>query len=159
MPVADAVSFNIIFKFNNNSGNKEQAFHFVEDDWERESNWKTISLNIILTYGFAVESQQHPSTRRVAGSPWFKINSYYVTRWVSVSANVTGQMQRGGRPDGLFLQLPDMNSDPWDHIGPHPIRNSDPQPVAACGSVVSDVQHSWALVQTEVPEKSRGAVK
>lgn len=35
------VSFNISFKkeFNNNSGNKEQAFYFVEDDWDRESNW------------------------------------------------------------------------------------------------------------------------
>lgn len=34
MPVADAVSFNISFKkeFNNNGGNKEQAFYFEASD-------------------------------------------------------------------------------------------------------------------------------
>lgn len=73
--------------------------------------------------------------------------------------SVTGQTQWGGRQDGLFLQLPDVNSDSRDHIGPHPIRYADPQPVAAWRSVLSQGQLSGALIQTEVSEKSRGAIK
>lgn len=75
------------------------------------------------------------------------------------SCNVTSQTQRGRQQDGLFLQLPDMNSDPGEHVGPHSVRHTDPQPVAACWSVGFDGQHSRALVQTKVSEKSRGAVK
>lgn len=148
MPVADAVSFNISFKKElNNSGNKEQAFYRVEDDWDGgiQLNYAQYCLDWI--WGWCIDTATPIYLQR------FNINSVFMPSDESVS--VTGQTQWCGRQDGLFLQLPDMNSDPWEHVGPLPIRHPDPQPVAACRSVGADGQHAWALVQTEVSEEKK----
>lgn len=97
------------------------------------------------------ESRQPPVTRgKLTESSSCQVS------WV---LNVTGQTQRGRRQDGLFFQIPDVNSDPRDHIGPDPISYADPQPVAARRSVLSQGQLPRALIHTEVSEESTEAIK
>lgn len=53
------VSLNISFKkeINNGSDNKEQAFHFAEDDWDGESTEKQIHSNSFWTHASGVHAE------------------------------------------------------------------------------------------------------
>lgn len=72
---------------------------------------------------------------------------------------LTGQADGGGVPQGLLLQLCDVDPDRGGHVGPGAVGHAHLQAVRARRRGLPDAQLTRALVQTKQPERWTGGEK